>query len=64
MALQAVIFDLYGTWVEIETNESDPGMYCVLSQFLTYYEIFLKPDELAGRYQEVSAAHLLEHPGP
>jgi putative hydrolase of the HAD superfamily len=64
MALQAVIFDLYGTLVDIETNESDPGMYCVLSQFLTYYEIFLKPDELAGRYQEVSAAHLLEHPGP
>ena len=64
MALKAVIFDLYGTLVDIETDESDPGMYFVLSQFLTYYEIFLKPEELAARYQEVSAAHLLQHPGP
>jgi putative hydrolase of the HAD superfamily len=61
--MQAVIFDLYGTLVDIETDENDPGLYAVLSQFLTYYEIFLKPEKLAAQYQEVSAEHLLQHPG-
>jgi putative hydrolase of the HAD superfamily len=64
MAINAVIFDLYGTLVDIETDESDPSVYAVLSQFLTYYEIILKPEELAAHYQEISAAHMLEHPGP
>lgn len=64
MTLQAVIFDLYGTLVDIETDEHDLALYAVLSQFLTYYEIFLRPEELAARYQEASATHLLQHPGP
>ncbi len=64
MSKQAVIFDLYGTLVDIETDENDPGLYAVLSQFLTYYDIFFKPEKLAARYQEVSAAHLLHHLDP
>lgn len=64
MTMQAVIFDLYGTLVDIETDESNPGLYDVLSQFLTYYEIFFKPEKLAARYQEVSAASLVHYPGP
>ncbi|MDI6854316.1 MAG: HAD family hydrolase [Deltaproteobacteria bacterium] len=64
MTISSVIFDLYGTLVDIETDESDPALYAVLSQFLTYYEIFLSPKELAARYQEVSAAHLMEHHNP
>jgi putative hydrolase of the HAD superfamily len=64
MALNAVIFDLYGTLVDIETDESDPLVYAVLSQFLTYYEIYFKPEELARLYHETAAAHLREHPGP
>lgn len=64
MAINAVIFDLYGTLVDIETDESDPLVYAVLSQFLTYYEIFLQPQELAAKYQRVSARHMGEHPGP
>lgn len=63
MTINAVIFDLYGTLVDIETNESDPVVYAVLSQFLTYYEIFLNPEDLAAKFQETSAAHMLERPG-
>ncbi len=64
MKIAAILFDLYGTLVDIETDESDPRLYAVLSQFLTYYDIFLDPEELAARFQEVCLAHLLEHPGP
>lgn len=64
MTINAVIFDLYGTLVDIETDERDPFLYAVLSQFLTYYEIFFQPEELAALYQETAAAHLSEHPGP
>lgn len=64
MAIDAVIFDLYGTLVDIYTDEWDLSTYRVLSQFLTYYEIYLAPEELAAGYQEHSAAQLLEHPGP
>ena len=64
MVINGVIFDLYGTLVDIETDESDPHVYEVLSQFLTYYEISLKPQELAARYREISALHMRQHPGP
>jgi putative hydrolase of the HAD superfamily len=64
MALQAILFDLYGTLVDILTDEGDPEVYRVLSQFLTYYDIFYPPEELAARYREKAAAKMAEHPGP
>lgn len=64
MAVEAVLFDLYGTLVDIWTDEYDPGLYATLCQFLTYYNIFFEPDELAARYQEYAAAQLLDRPNP
>lgn len=64
MALEAVLFDLYGTLVDIWTDEFDPGLYVTLCQFLTYYDICFEPEELAARYQEYAAAQLLERPSP
>lgn len=64
MAIEAVIFDLYGTLVDIWTDESDPQVYQTLCHFLRYYDISFTPDELAGRYQECAAAQLLERPSP
>ena len=64
MAIEAVIFDLYGTLVDIWTDESDPSVYYSLCKFLHYYGISLAPEELAALYQESAAAHLLDHPGP
>ena len=64
MTIEAVIFDLYGTLVDIWTDESDPQVYQTLCHFLRYYDISLAPQELASRYQECAAAQLLERPGP
>jgi putative hydrolase of the HAD superfamily len=64
MAIEAVIFDLYGTLVDIWTDETDLAVYQTLCQFLTYYDITFEPDELASLYQEAAAAQLQERPGP
>jgi len=64
MAIEAVIFDLYGTLVDIWTEEYDQAVYVTLCQFLSYYGIFFEPEELAARYQEYAAAQLLERPNP
>jgi putative hydrolase of the HAD superfamily len=64
MSIEAVIFDLYGTLVDIHTDEDDLSVYYCLCKFLHYYGVSLEPDELAARYQESAAAHLLDHPGP
>ena len=64
MSLEAVIFDLYGTLVDIWTDEADSYVYQTLCNFLHYYGIFFEPGELAARYQESAAAQLLDRPGP
>lgn len=64
MAIEAVIFDLYGTLVDIWTDESDPEVYQTLCHFLRYYDVGFTPTELAGLYQEFAAAQLLDRPGP
>ena len=64
MGLSAVLFDLYGTLVDIWTDEWDPETYRILSRFLSYYQVFYHPEELAARYQEKAAEKMLDHPGP
>jgi putative hydrolase of the HAD superfamily len=64
MSIEAVIFDLYGTLVDIWTDEGDLSVYYCLCKFLNYYGVAFEPEELAARYQESAAAHLLETPGP
>ncbi len=64
MPLEAVLFDLYGTLVDIYTDEEDPFVYETLSRFLSYCDIRFRPEELAAKYQKYAAAQLREHPGP
>lgn len=64
MTTEAVIFDLYGTLVDIWTDEHDVSVYYTLCKSLSYYDICYEPDELAARYQEYAANQLLERPGP
>lgn len=64
MAIEAVIFDLYGTLVDIWTDESDPEVYRTLCHFLRYYDINFAPEDFAAHYQEFAAAQFLERPGP
>jgi putative hydrolase of the HAD superfamily len=62
--MQAILFDLYGTLVDIWTDEWDFSTYGTLSQFLSYYEIYYSPEELAAKYQEKTAEKMLSYPGP
>ncbi|MEJ2091182.1 MAG: HAD family hydrolase [Syntrophobacterales bacterium] len=64
MAIEAVIFDLYGTLVDIWTDENDLQPYQTLCHFLKYYAISFEPEELAGLYQEAAAAQLQDRPSP
>ena len=34
---KAVVFDLYGTLIDIRTDEDDPWVYQTLSRFLSYH---------------------------
>ncbi len=47
---KGIFFDLYGTIIDIETDEYDPWAYSVLCQYLTYHEINITPDELKNAY--------------
>jgi putative hydrolase of the HAD superfamily len=62
--MQAVLFDLYGTLVDIWTDEWDFSVYGILSQFLSYFEIYYSPEELAAKYQEKTAEKMMAYPGP
>jgi len=57
--MQAVLFDLYGTLVDILTDESDLCIYRTISKFLTYFEIHYRPEELAAKYQKKTAEKML-----
>ena len=49
---RAVFFDLYGTLIDIKTDEYDPWTYVVLSQYLSYHSVIIDPDELKKTYFE------------
>src|SRR4030042_1307894 len=47
---KAIFFDLYGTLIDIRTNEHDPGVYSFLSRYLSYHSVYITPEELKGSY--------------
>lgn len=55
---RAVFFDLYGTLIDIRTDEDDPGVYDTLSQFLAYRRVGIPPADLAREYRDRVRAHL------
>ena len=59
--MQAVLFDLYGTLVDILTDEWDLSTYRTLSKFLSYFEIYYNPEELAAKYQEKTAEKMMAY---
>ncbi len=46
----AVLFDLYGTLIDIETNEEDPSVYAALSRYVSYYQVKIGPEDLKAAY--------------
>jgi len=49
---KALIFDLYGTLIDIQTDEYDPSLYSNLARFLSYHMVRIKPEDLRKVYNE------------
>jgi putative hydrolase of the HAD superfamily len=57
---RAVFFDLYGTLIDIVTDEYDSGVYFVLSRYLSYQLIKIPPEKLRASYFEDIQSSLKE----
>lgn len=64
MKKKAVLFDLYGTLINIRTDESDIRTYEVLSRYLTYHFVFMSPEMLKKTYFEKVQQHLSQSKEP
>ncbi len=53
MAITGILFDLYGTLVDIETDESMEEIYRVIAHLLTYYGVYRHRWEVRERYYEI-----------
>jgi len=49
---RAIFFDLYGTLIDILTDEYDPGVYSALSRYLSYHSVNISPEEFRKTYFE------------
>lgn len=49
---RAIFFDLYGTLIDIRTDEHDYWVYETLSRYLAYHLVNVAPDELKSAYFE------------
>jgi putative hydrolase of the HAD superfamily len=56
----AIFFDLYGTLIDIRTDEDDPRVYAALSQYLAYLNVWIPSDELQRQYRSRVRASLDE----
>ncbi len=53
MDYEAYAFDLYGTLVDIHTEEDDPILWKKLALFYGYYDALYEPEELKEAYGEL-----------
>jgi len=53
MAIKGLLFDLYGTLIDIETDESLEEIYRAIAHYLTYHGIYLHRGEVRNRYWEI-----------
>ena len=53
MTIKGILFDLYGTLVDIETDESKDEIYRTLAHYLTYQGVYLHRDEVRERYYQI-----------
>lgn len=50
MPTKGILFDLYGTLIDIETDESMDEIYRTIAHYLTYHEVYLHRGEVRERY--------------
>ncbi len=48
--IKAIFFDLYGTLIDIKTDEQDPWVYAILSRYLQYHLVQVGAEELKEVY--------------
>lgn len=53
MKIKAIVFDLYGTLIDIETDESMEEIYRAIANFLTYEGIDLDPGTVRNLYWQI-----------
>jgi putative hydrolase of the HAD superfamily len=53
MTIKGILFDLYGTLVDIETDESKDEIYRTIAHYLTYHGVYLHGDEVRERYYQI-----------
>lgn len=53
MAIKGILFDLYGTLLDIETDESLEEIYRAVAHYLTYQGVYLRRREVRDRYYEI-----------
>lgn len=56
--IQAIIFDLYGTLIDISTNEDKNDVYDFLARYLQYYDFNFSSDKLRKAFESEKAANL------
>jgi putative hydrolase of the HAD superfamily len=53
MALKGILCDLYGTLIDIETDESQEEIYRAIAHYLTYHGVYRHRWEVRDRYYEI-----------
>jgi putative hydrolase of the HAD superfamily len=53
MKIRGIIFDLYGTLIDIETDESMEEIYRAIANFLTYKEIYIHGGDVRDLYYQL-----------
>ena len=53
MAIKGILFDLYGTLIDIETDESLEEIYRGIAHYLTYHGVYLHRWEVRDHYYEI-----------
>jgi putative hydrolase of the HAD superfamily len=53
MAIKGILFDLYGTLIDIETDEGMEEIYRAVAHFLTYHGVYLHRWEVRDHYYRV-----------
>ena len=60
--IKGLIFDLNGTLIDILTDEGDDGAYRVVSNFLSYRNVRIAPEELKRTYFELNRSQRRNSP--
>lgn len=53
MSIKGILFDLYGTLIDIETDESLDEIYQAISHYLTYQGVYLSNWDVRERYYRI-----------